>query len=85
MTHTIAFNTGRTYDSPQILKIEILNSSADDFGFITGKALFIDHSRYIAATVDFLAFGGKDSDIGRAVLESYDSGEYQAEIFSHYA
>ena len=85
MTQTIAFSTGRTYDSPQVLKIEILNSNTDDFGFITGKALFVDHSRYIAATVDFLAFGAKDADIGEAVLASYDSGNYQAEIFSHHA
>lgn len=83
MTRKIEYTTGRDYDTPQVLKIEVLHSDTDDFGFITGKALFVDHSRYIAATVDFVAFGKKDADIGEAVLAAYDSGDYYAKIFSH--
>ena len=63
--------------------IDILESATDDFGFVSGKAKFVDHSRYIAGTVDyFLAFGHKDSDIGEAILSAYDAGAYQAGIFA---
>ena len=83
MTTTITFNTGRTYDAPQILQIDILESATDDFGFVSGKATFVDHSRYIAGTVDyFLAFGHKDSDIGEAILSAYDAGAYKANVFA---
>ena len=83
MTNTITFNTGRTYDAPQILQIEILESETDNFGFVSGKATFVDRSRYIAGTVDyFLAFGHKDSDIGEAILSAYDAGAYKSGIFA---
>lgn len=83
MTNTITFSTGRTYDAPQILQIDVLESETDDFGFVSGKATFVDHSRYIFGTVDyFLAFGHKDSDIGEAVLSAYDSGAYKSGIYA---
>ena len=83
MTNTITFNTGRIYDAPQILQIDIMESATDDFGFVSGKATFVDHSRYIAGTVDyFLAFGHKDNDIGEAILSAYDAGAYKANVFA---
>ena len=82
MTRKIEFTTGRDYDAPQVLKIEVLHSDTDDFGFTTGKAFFVDHSRYIAGTVEFISYGDKDKDIGESVLDRYDTGNYYAEIFS---
>jgi len=84
-SRTLNYSTGRTYDAPQVLEIELLNHTKDDFNFVTGSALFVDRSRHIAARVDFLSFGDANADIGRAVLESYDSGEYYTKIFSHLA
>ncbi len=79
------YPTGRTYDAPQVLEIELLSHSKDEFNFVTGSALFVDRSRHIAARVDFMSFGDSNADIGRAVLEAYDSGHYYAKIFSHLA
>ena len=82
---TLQYPTGRTYDAPQILEIELLNHAVDEFNFLTGSALFVDRSRHIAARVDIVAFGNSDSEIGRAVLAAYDSGEYHSKIFNHVA
>lgn len=79
------YTTGRTYDTPQVLEIEILNSQTDAFGFIDGKALFVDRSRHIAATVDFFSPSASAADIGAGVLRAYDSGQYSALVFSHHA
>ncbi len=79
------YSTGRTYDAPQVLEIEILSQVKDEFNFSTGSALFVDRSRHIAGRVDFMAFGDSNADIGRAVLDAYDSGTYYAKIFSHLA
>jgi len=81
----LTYSTGRTYDAPQILEIELLSHDMDEFNFLTGSALFLDRSRHIAARVDFVAFGNSDADIGRAVLAAYDAGEYHSKIFNHVA
>ena len=85
MNRKLEYTTGRTYDAPQVLEIEILNSQTDEFGFIDGLALFVDRSRHIAATVDFFAPADTDAEIGKAVLRAYDSGEYRPKIYSHCA
>lgn len=82
---TLSFATGRTYDTPQVLEIQILNSQTDEFGFIDGKALFVDRSRRIAGTVDFFSLSTRDADIGAGVLRAYDAGDYGALVFSHHA
>ena len=90
---TLQYPTGRTYDAPQVLDIELLSHAADEellsyaaeFNFLTGSALFVDRSRHIAGRVDFIASGNSDADIGRAVLAAYDSGDYYSKIFSHLA
>jgi len=84
-SRTLNYPTGRTYDAPQVFEIELLSHDKDEFNFVTGSALFVDRSRHIAARVDFMSYGDADADIGRAVLESYDSGEYYSKIFSHLA
>lgn len=81
----LTYSTGRTYDAPQVLEIELLSHSKDEFNFVTGSALFVDQSRHIAARVDFVSFGDSDADIGRAVLAAYDSGEYHPKFFCHLA
>ncbi len=83
MNHKIEYRTGRTYDAPQVLKIQILHHDVDEFNFITGKALFVDHSRHIAGTVDFFAMNDTDAAIGKGVLAAYDKGDYGQVIFSH--
>lgn len=85
MKQRITYTTGRTYDCPQVLEIEILQSQTDDFGFTDGKALFVDRSRHIAGTVDFFAPSNTAAAIGAGVLRAYDSGEYGTLIFSHHA
>ena len=82
---TFNYPTRRVYDTPQVLEIEILSHTKDEHNFVTGSALFVDRSRHIAARVDIMSYGDTNADIGRAVLESYDSGEYYAKIFSHLA
>ena len=81
----VKFATGRTYDVPQVLEIEVLQSTTDDFGFIDGLALFVDRSRHIAGCVDFFAKSDAAQDIGKSVLSAYDSGDYRAKIFNHCA
>lgn len=77
--------TGRTYDAPQVLEIEVLDSETDEFGFVFGKALFVDRSRHIAGTADFFARDNTAAAIGAGVLRTYDTGEYSALVFSHHA
>ena len=84
-SRTLSYATGRTYDAPQVLEIELLSHDKDEFSFITGSALFVDRSRHIAARVDFISHGDADADIGRAVLAAYDSGDYYLKIFNHLA
>jgi hypothetical protein len=76
MNKTIKFSTGRVYDAPQVLDITVEQESADEFGIIYFTAVFVDASRHISGRVETVAF--KDSEIGKAVLQAYDAGQYQA-------
>jgi hypothetical protein len=84
-SRTLNYSTGRTYDAPQVLEIELLNLTEDEYGTFTGSALFVDRSRHIAARVDIFTISESDADIGRAVLAAYDSGEYYSKLFAHLA
>jgi hypothetical protein len=72
---TIKYSTGRTYDGPQILEIEIEDRQTDEFGLEEITATFRDSSRHIAGRVTAIVF---NDGIGAAVLAAYDSGRYQA-------
>lgn len=73
------FPTGRTYDTEQVLEIEVTElSEKDDFGFQNFKATFKDASRHIEGKVESLTVDGSEKDIGRAVLACYDMGLYAA-------
>ena len=72
---TIKYTTGRTYDEPQVLEIEIEARTTDDFGLEEITATFRDQSRHIAGRVTAILF---NDGIGAAVLTEYDAGRYQA-------
>ena len=72
---TINYSTGRTYDGPQVLQIEIETRKEDDFGLEEITATFRDQSRHISGRVTALVF---PDGIGPAVLTEYDAGRYQA-------
>jgi hypothetical protein len=71
---TIEYRTGRSYDTPQVLKISIESSADDDFGFSDVVATFRDDSRHICGRVNVLVTHG---DVGGAVLAAYDAGQYE--------
>ena len=71
------FATGRTYDVPQVLEIEVLESTTDEWGFVDGLARFIDCSRHITGSVGFFAKSNSAQDVGDAVLTAYDRGDYE--------
>jgi len=71
----IKYTTGRTYDGPQILEIEIEDRQTDEFGLEEITATFRDSSRHIAGRVTAIVF---NDGIGAAVLTAYDAGRYQA-------
>ena len=75
MTNPINYVTGRTYDGPQILAIEIEARKQDEFGLEEITATFRDSSRHIAGRVTAIVF---NDGIGAAVLTEYDAGRYTA-------
>jgi len=75
MANLIKYTTGRTYDAPQVLEIEIEARTTGDFGLEEITATFRDQSRHIAGRVTALVF---NDGIGAAVLTEYDAGRYQA-------
>jgi len=83
--NTIKYATGRTYDEPQVLEIQLMHVTSDDsngFLFIEGRARFIDRSRHIAGQVNFFTMDDSETAIAKDVLASYDLGRYEAEIFA---
>lgn len=72
---TINYSTGRTYDGPQTLEIEVETRKDDEFGLEEITATFRDQSRHISGRVTALVF---NDGIGAAVLTEYDAGRYQA-------
>jgi hypothetical protein len=73
--NTVNYSTGRTYDTAQVLEITILSDIPDEFGLREVKAMFNDASRHIKGSVHVILF---ENNIGKAVLEAYDSGRYIA-------
>lgn len=71
----ITYTTGRTYDSAQVLQITIESSQTDEFGLQEITATFVDESRHISGRIHTIVF---NDGIGRAVLDAYDAGRYQA-------
>jgi hypothetical protein len=72
---TIEYKTGRDYGSEQVLFIDILSQSTDDFDITTTVAVFRDHVRHISGKVTAISLGGS---IGEAVMAEYDAGRYEA-------
>jgi hypothetical protein len=84
---TINYPTGRVYDEPQVLEIQLMHVTSNDsngFLIIEGRARFIDRSRHIAGQVNFLTMDDSELAIAKDVLSSYDSGRYEAEIFANF-
>lgn len=71
----VTYTTGRTYDEPQVLEIEIEARTEDEFGLEEITATFRDQSRHISGRVNALVF---PDGIGPAVLAEYDAGRYTA-------
>jgi hypothetical protein len=71
----INYATGRTYDAPQVLEIEIESRKEDEFGLEEITATFRDQSRHIAGRVTAILF---NDGVGAAVLTEYDAGRYTA-------
>lgn len=74
MNTTIKYNTGRTYDTAQVLEITIESDVEDEFGLRDVVATFKDESRHIAGRVNVIVFA---DGVGSAVLTAYDAGQYQ--------
>jgi len=77
MLKNMTYRTGRTYNGPQILEIELLDSRVDCFGFIDAEVIFTDASRGIKAKATAMVIGDDPSDLGPAVMHAYDNGAYQ--------
>jgi hypothetical protein len=76
MTHDpIEYATGRTYDSPQVLRITVEERTEDEFGIEEVTATFADASRHIKGRVTTLVF---NDGLGAAILAAYDAGRYEA-------
>lgn len=74
MNTTIKYNTGRTYDTAQVLEITIESDTEDEFGLRDVVATFKDESRHITGRVNAIVFA---DGVGPAVLAAYDAGQYQ--------
>lgn len=72
----ITYNTGRTYDTAQVLEITVEEYGTDEWGIGEVTATFKDASRHIAGRVVQAPIFARDS-IGEAVLAAYDNGNYQ--------
>jgi len=67
----IKYATGRTYDSPQVLEIEIETRKEDEYGLEEITATFKDQSRHIAGRVTAIVF---PDGIGAAACHWESSG-----------
>lgn len=70
---TVRFKTGRTYDGPQILVIDVPPMPDDVFADV--RVAFSDPSRHISGVVTLMACQ-IDFGVGPAVLREYDAGRY---------
>jgi hypothetical protein len=75
MNSTIKYNTGRVYDTEQVLNICVESDVTDDFGLRDVVATFSDDSRHISGRVSVIVFS---DGVGPAVLAAYDAGQYQS-------
>lgn len=75
MIRTLQYITGRTYDTAQVLSINIESISTDEFGIDEIVATFEDASRHIKGRVHTVVF---NDGIGKAVLDAYDAGRYES-------
>lgn len=72
----IRYETGRTYDTDQVLDILVEEYGTDEWGTGVVTATFTDESRHInGRVINAPVFG---DDIGEAVLSAYDHGQYQS-------
>ena len=67
--------TGRTYGTPQVLRIETLWRGKDATDWTTVR--FDDDTRGISGVVVVLDMEVTPRDIGPAVLREYDGGRYR--------
>jgi hypothetical protein len=71
----ISHETGRIYDTKQVLEIVVESDIEDEFGIRDIVATFNDSSRNIKGKVNTVVF---NDGIGQAVLDAYDAGRYQS-------
>lgn len=74
------FNTGRTYDKPQVLKCEYLGAEPADFlGYRKAEYKVVDESRRMSFKVTIAVHSTLDSlaDIQSEILTAYDQGDYR--------
>ena len=67
--------TGRTYGTPQVLRISVVSRGADDFD--ASRVEFHDDARRISGAVSVFTLEVTPRDIGPAVLREYDGGRYR--------
>lgn len=73
------FNTGRTYDKPQVLQCEYLGAKPIDFlGYRDTEYLVIDAARNMSfkVTIEVHQQFGSLASIERDILAAYDRGDY---------
>lgn len=75
MTTTIAFPTGRDYGAPQVLYIDLPDTTGvDDWSMVPVR--FADAARNISGVVQLFAMTAHPAYAGPAVLAEYDAGRY---------
>ena len=73
---TIKYQTGRIYNGPQTLVINVPAAPADELADV--NVSFTDESRIIAGVVTVLGFELNSSfSLRAAVMREYDAGRYQ--------
>lgn len=68
------YTTGRTYGTPQVLRISVTARGVADFDACCVE--FHDDARRISGVVSVFTLEATPRDIGPAVLREYDSGRY---------
>ena len=71
---TIEHATGRTYNGPQVLHIEVLSDHTGECGLRDVIATFSDPSRNIKGRVETVVWS--TDSIAQSVLQAYDAGRY---------
>lgn len=71
--NTVSYATGRDYGTPQVLVIDVPQTSDDLSADV--RVMFEDDARGIVGVVTLMACEC-DHNIGHAVLREYDAGRY---------